>query len=173
MWKWAAAFFKIQSTAKESASWKRGEKNDGRALTYRHRWLCSVTQAAEFTCQWLWQRRLDNTKETAPNFPFKPWQRRKWWLGSHRHLLHSQPYTWHKGKPEQAKSVVCLMTCDVIEVTTRRGKREEVFVGLYESRRGAAGEDMDEKNKEKRRRRRKGVLLAGYLDLSSGVGWRG
>lgn len=60
------------------------------------------------------------------------------------------------------------MTCDVIEVTTRRGKREEVFVGLYESGRGAAGEDMDEKNKEKRRR--KGVLLAGYLDLSSGVG---
>lgn len=53
MWKWAAAFFKIRSTAKEPASWKRGEKNDDRALTYRHRWLCSVTQAAEFTCQWL------------------------------------------------------------------------------------------------------------------------
>lgn len=43
------------------------------------------------------------------------------------------------------------MTCDVIEVTTRRGKREEVFVGLYESGRGHGREEQGEEEEEEKR----------------------
>lgn len=70
----------------------------------------------------------------------------------HRHFLHSQPYIWHKGKPDRSKSLACLMTCDVIEVTTRRGKREEEgFVGLHEG-----GREQQERRWMRRTRRRRG-----------------
>lgn len=50
------------------------------------------------------------------------------------------------------------MTCDVIEVTTRRGKREEEgFYGLEESGREQQERRLKEENK-KRRRRRSGRL---------------